>query len=417
MVNLRNIVLIHDLKRQGLSVSAIARATGFDRKTIRKYLDRGLEAPFYGPREPRQRLLDPYEDYLREQVQACPGLSGRRLLREITALGYTGGYSAVTDFLREVRPAVLAPYERRYETAPGKQAQVDFAEFSVMFTDEPGVLRKVWLFSFVLGCSRWLWGRFCPNQKLETVMRCHIQAFEACGGATREVLYDRMKTAVLGEDENGFVTYNPSLVALLGHYGSAPKACKAYRAKTKGKVERPFRYIRQDFFLGRTFRNMDDLNAQFNAWREEIANPRVHATTNKIVNEAFAIERPDLVALPLHPYDAVITLERRITKDGMISVAGNLYSVPDYTRRRSVDVQQHPMEVRIFEEGKLIARHPVLEGKNERRIDPSHRKAPPPARHHRPEDRHPSASVSVSQRSLAFYDAAAQRMATGEVRS
>ena len=417
MVNLRNIVLIHDLKRQGLSVSAIARATGFDRKTIRKYLDRGLEAPIYGPRDPRPRLLEPYEDYLREKVQACPGLSGRRLLREITALGYSGGYSAVTDFLRDVRPTVLAPYERRYETAPGKQAQVDFAEFSVMFTDEPGVWRKVWLFSFVLGCSRWLWGRFCPNQKLETVMRCHIQAFDACGGATREVLYDRMKTAVLGEDENGFVTYNPSLVALLGHYGSAPKACKAYRAKTKGKVERPFRYIRQDFFLGRTFRNMDDLNAQFNAWREEIANPRVHATTNKIVNEAFAIEQPDLVALPLHPYDAVITLERRITKDGMISVAGNLYSVPDYTRRRSVDVQQHPMEVRIFEEGKLIARHPVLEGKNERRIDPSHRKAPPPARHHRPEDRPPSASVSVSQRSLAFYDAAAQRMATGEVRS
>ena len=417
MIKLRNIVLIHDLKRQGLSVSAIARASGFDRKTIRKYLDRGLETPVYGPRDPRPRLLDPYEDYLREKVQACPGLSGRRLLREITALGYTGGYSAVTDFLREVRPAALAPYERRYETVPGKQAQVDFAEFSVMFTDEPGVWRKVWLFCFVLGSSRWLWGRFCPNQKLETVMRCHIQAFEACGGATREVLYDRMKTAVLGEDENGFVTYNPSLVALLGHYGSAPKACKAYRAKTKGKVERPFRYIRQDFFLGRTFRNMDDLNAQFDTWRAEVANPRVHATTNRIVNEAFAQERSELLALPLYPYNAVITLERRITKDGMISVAGNLYSVPDYTRRRSVDVQQHPMEIRIFEEGQLIARHPVLEGKNERRIDPSHRKAPPPAHHHRPEDRHLSKSVAVSQRSLAFYDAAARRMAAGEGRS
>ncbi len=416
MIKLRNVVLIHDLKRQGLSVSAIARQTGFDRKTIRKYLDQGLEAPIYRPRNPRPRLLEPYEDYLREKITACPGLSGRRLLREITALGYTGGYSAVTDYLRGVRPAVIAPYERRYETAPGKQAQVDFAEFSVMFTDEPGVLRKVWLFSFVLGSSRWLWGRFCPNQKLETVMRCHIQAFDACGGAAREVLYDRMKTAVLGEDENGIVTYNPSLVALLDHYGSAPKACKAYRAKTKGKVERPFRYIRQDFFLGRTFRNMDDLNAQFDVWRAEIANPRVHATTNLVVNEAFAIEQSDLLALPLHPYDAVITLERRITKDGMISVAGNLYSVPDYTRRRSVDVQQHPMEVRIFEAGQLIARHPVLEGKNERRIDPSHRKGPPSSRHRLQQGRQDPLSATVPQRSLAFYDAAARRMAAGEVR-
>ena len=98
-------------------------------------------------------------------------------------------------------------------------------------------MRKVWLFSFVLGNSRWLWGRFCPNQKLETVLRCHIQAFEASGGVPREMLYDRMKTAVLGEDADGYITYNPSLVALLNHYGSAPKACKAYRPHTTDKIE------------------------------------------------------------------------------------------------------------------------------------------------------------------------------------
>ncbi len=111
MIKLRNVVLIHDLRRQGLSVSVIARRTGFDRKTIRKYLDQGIEVPVYGPRDPRPRLLEPYEDYLREKVLACPGLSGRRLLREITAPGYTGGYSAVTDYLRGVRPAVIAPYD------------------------------------------------------------------------------------------------------------------------------------------------------------------------------------------------------------------------------------------------------------------------------------------------------------------
>ena len=105
----------------------------------------------------------------------------------------------------------------------------------------------------------------------------------------------------------------------------------------KGKVERPFRYIRQDFFLGRTFRTMDDLNRQFDQWRTEVANPRVHATTNRVVREAFAEEQPELKPLPLHPYDAVLTWERRITKDGMVSVSGNLYSVPDYTRRQPVD--------------------------------------------------------------------------------
>jgi len=418
VVELRRIVLIHDLKRRGLSVSAIARQTGLDRKTVRKYLDRGLEVPVYGPRDPRPRLLEPYEGYLSEKIRDCPGLSGRRLFREITALGYTGGYSAVTDYLRSIRPELPRVFERRFETEPGQQAQADFAEFSVEFTDDPGVMRKVWLFSFVLGNSRWLWGRFCANQKLETVLRCHVAAFAACGGATSEVLYDRMKTAVLGEDADGTVVYNPSLVAMLAHYGSAPKACKAYRAKTKGKVERPFRYIRQDFFLGRTFRNMDDLNAQFDQWCAEIANPRVHATTNKAVNEAFAAEQPFLIPLPDHPYDAVLTVERRVSHEGMVSVGGNLYSVPDTTRKRVLEVQSHPSEIRIFEEGQLIASHPVLEGRNLRRVDPGHRKAPPPSRRSgsaqhgsgRPLGEH------VGRRSLAFYDTVAQRLAAQEVR-
>ncbi len=154
MVRLGEIVLIHDLKRQGLSTSAIARKTGFDRKTVKKYLDRGLEAPVYGPRQPRGRIIAAFEGYLRERVVQFPGLSGKRLLREIQECGYAGGYTAVTDFLRDVRPPRQAGFERRFETPPGRQAQVDFAEFSVAFTDEPGVVRKVWLFSMVLGSSR-----------------------------------------------------------------------------------------------------------------------------------------------------------------------------------------------------------------------------------------------------------------------
>lgn len=416
MIELRRIVVIHDLRRQGLSVSEIARQMGLDRKTVRKYLDRGLKAPVYGPREPRPRLLAPYESYLAEKVHDCSGLSGRRLFRDIRALGYAGGYTAVTDYLREVRPVSKPGFERRFETAPGVQAQVDFAEFRVAFTDEPGVWRKVWLFSFVLGNSRWMWGRFCTNQKLETVLRCHVMAFADCGGATREVLYDRMKTAVLGEDADGTVNYNPSLVAMLDHYGSAPKACKAYRAKTKGKVERPFRYIRQDFFLDRTFRNLEDLNARFAAWRDDIANPRVHATTGRVVNEAFAQEQPSLNPLPARHYDAVLTVERRVCHEGMVSVGGNLYSVPDTTRKRLVEVQNHPTTVRIFEQGQLIADHPVLEGRHQRRVDPSHRKAPPPAgRTGRRTGVTSPLECTVTQRPLAFYDAVARRLSAQEM--
>ena len=395
--------MIHDLRRQGMGISAIARHTGLDRKTVRKYLEQGMQGPRYGPRQPRPRLLEPYEDYLRQRVTKCEGLSGRRLMRDIVERGYAGGYTAVTDFLREVRPTERTGFERRFETPPGQQAQVDFAHFKAVFDDEPDRVRTVWLFSLVLAHSRWLWGRFCTGQDLQTVLRCHIAAFEAMGGVPAEILYDRMKTAVVGEDPDGAVTYNPSLVALLGHYGAVPRACRPYRAKTKGKVERPFRYVRQDFFLARSFRDLDDLNRQFEHWRTTLANPRTHATTGRVVDEAFADERPHLATLPAVPYSAPLSVERRISRDGMVSVSGNLYSVPDATRRRVVEVQNHPGQVRIFEDGALIAAHPVLEGRNRRRLDPSHRTAAPAA----PEP----PAAEPSQRPLDFYAAVGQRLA------
>ena len=397
--------MINDLHQQGLSISAIARKVGCDRKTVRKYIERGLEAPRYGPRAARTSVLEPYTAYLTERVTAFPDLSGCRLLREIRKLGYKGSYSTLKPFLRDVRPPTRRQFERRFETPPGQQAQVDFAEFTVEFSDEPGVTRKVWLFSMVLGHSRWLWGRFVSSQNLQSVMRCHIAAFEAMGGSPEHILYDRMKTAVIGEDESGIVTYNTSLVSLLNHYGTVPRACQPYRAKTKGKVERPFRYIRQDFFLARTFRNIDDLNAQFDLWRTGIANPRVHATTLRVVDEAFAEEQPSLRPLPAIPYDAVLTVERRVSHEGMVSVAGNHYSVPDTTRKRVLEVQNHTHEVRIFEDGQLVARHPVLSGKNQRRVDPAHRKAPPIQR------KRPEKAPGIARRSLDFYGAVGERMA------
>ena len=164
MLKLEKIVMLQELKREGLSISAIARRTGMDRKMVRKHPDRGLAAPAYSPREPRPRLLEPYEGYLADKIGNCPDLSGRRLFREIRELGYEGGYTAVTDCLRAVRPDAAPKFERRFETRPGEQAQADFAEFKTEFADEPGVVRKVHLFSFVLGCSRWLRDGSAPTR-------------------------------------------------------------------------------------------------------------------------------------------------------------------------------------------------------------------------------------------------------------
>ena len=414
VIRLGELVVILDLHRQGLSVSAIARRIGLDRKTVRRYVERGLEPPAYQPRQPRATKVTPFQTYLRERVAAFPELTGTRLHREIRDVGYSGGYTAVKVFLRDIRPSPSPGFEVRFETPPGRQAQVDFAQFRTVFTDEPGAERIIWLFSLVLGHSRRLWGRFVTHQDMQTVLRGHAAAFEALGGAPAEILYDRMKTVFHREDpEAGHIVYNRTLIEFARHYGYLPKACRAYRAKTKGKVERPFRYVREDFFLGRSFRNLGDLNAQFRQWLDEVANARTHATTRRVVAEHFAEERPSLQPLPAGPFQAVLRLERRITKDGMVSVGGNLYSVPNTTRRRPVEVHSLAHEVRILEDGKVIAVHPVLDGSGQRRIITGHRIAPPPANSQTPRNG-PAPGRSgevVTLRPLAFYDAVGRRLA------
>jgi transposase len=408
--------MILDLHRQGLSITAIARRTGRDPKTIRKYIERGLEPPAYGPRRVgRPNKLAPYLDYLRERITAYPDLSAVRLTREIKERGYTGAYTAVKRYLAAIRPEHQPkPFEVRFETPAGYQAQVDFARFVTTFTDEPGLDRIIWLFSLVLGHSRYIFARFVMHQDLQTLLRCHMLAFEAIGGVPMEILYDRMKTAVISEDDQGHIVYNRSLLALARHYGYQPKACRPYRAKTKGKVERPFSYIRQDFFLARTFRNLDDLNAQLRGWLDTVANVRLHGTTQKIVSEAFAAERQELQQLPAFPFDALLKLERRVSHDGLVSIGGNYYSVPDRTRR-VVEVHQLPDQLRILDEGRLVAVHPVLEGRRQYRVDPAHRQGAATRFPHRAAADETimvgRVGDRVAQRSLAYYQAIGERLA------
>ncbi len=417
MVQLGELMMILELHRQGVSITAIARRTGRDPKTVRKYIERGIEAPAYGPRSVgRPSKLASFMDFLRERVTAFPDLSAARLTREIRELGYIGAYTAVKRYLAAIRPENgPKPYEVRFETPPGVQAQVDFARFVVDFTDDPGISRIVWLFSLVLGHSRFIFARYVLHQDLQALLRCHMQAFTALGGVPIEILYDRMKTAVTGEDDQGHIVYNRSLLALARHYRFQPRACRPYRAKTKGKVERPFSYIRQDFFLGRSFRNLEDLNTQLIDWLDTVANVRVHGTTQRIVAEAFAAEQHELQTLPEHRFDAVLKLERRVSHDGFVAIGGNFYSVPDRTRR-IVEVQQLPDLVRILDLGKVVAEHPVLEGRKQYRIDRSHRTGGNGAT--RRTGIAAGATIGrigdhVPLRSLAIYQAVGVQLATG----
>lgn len=156
------------------------------------------------------------------------------------------------------------------------------------------------------------------------------------------------------------------------------------------------------------------MNAQLRHWLDTVANPRKHSTTQRIVDEAFADERQHLRPLPLAPFKSVLKLERRVSREGMVSVGSNTCSVPDATRSRMVEVHSLADEVRIFENGTLIATHPVLEGRKQRRVHPDHRRTITPQHRFRTRDDAlvvTPAGDTVLQRSLSFYDAVGKALA------
>jgi len=228
-----------------------------------------------------------------------------RLLDEIRAAGYAGGYTQLKAFVRRVRPTPPPDPVIRFETPAGRQAQVDFARFRF-----PWGIRYALL--VVLGYSRLLWCRFYARQDMATLIDGLEDAFVYFGGVPHELLFDQMK-AVITRDlrlEGGALIRNAEFLRFAHHWGFTPRACRPYRAQTKGKVERPVRYVRGNFVYGRTFLHDADLDHQRHHWLERVANVRVHATTHERPRDRFdREERCLLQPLALRRYTSLV-LER-----------------------------------------------------------------------------------------------------------
>ena len=230
---------LRTFRRQGLSIAEIHRLTGFDRKTIRKYLLHP-ERPRYGPRTPRASKLESYKPYLAERLQAGVW-NARVLLRDLRERGYGGGYTILKDYLRPQRRAAWAVAVRRFETPPGHQAQVDWGQLGVLEQEEER--QKVWGFVFTLGYSRAMAVDVARDQRLGTFLRLHEEAFHQLGGVPAEMLYDRVKTVWLGTDERGEIRWHPVFLDFAQYWGFRPRLCRPYRAQTKDRAAyyAPFR--------------------------------------------------------------------------------------------------------------------------------------------------------------------------------
>ncbi|MCU0281850.1 MAG: IS21 family transposase [Acidimicrobiia bacterium] len=364
MIAQEEYLVIHKLHALGYTITQIARELGLDRKTVRSHLARD-HPPRYR-RERRPSKLDPYRTWIRTRLEAAP-LTATRLLRELGPLGYTGGYTILKSFVTQIRPKPPVPVVVRFETPPGDQGQADFARFVVTWA-ATGVTQVVWLFLVTLGYSRLLTGTWSLQGDLVAVLQGHAAAFTALGGAPRRMLYDRMKTAVTDSDAQGRPIFHPALLALAAHYGFTPEACRPYRAQTKGKIERPVGYIREDFWLGRTFWDLTDLIAQWSDWLATVANVRLHGTTGVRPVDRGAAEH--LQPLPPTPHDPVLTIERQLSRDGCVAVRGNQYAVPLVHHRSPIEVRIHALTCELYVAGTWLATYALAPGRGARYGEP-----------------------------------------------
>ncbi len=301
-------VLLREYLDHGWSKRALAQKLGISRRTIYHWIDTGQldrdldeEAVRYKSRPAIARKIDPYRGIINSRLEAFPRLSAVRLYQEILADGYAGSYTQLKDYVRQVRPLTVEPLVR-FETPAGQQAQADFAHFRLPWG-------RRWALLVVLSYSRLLWLRFFRRQSMHTLFSGLQQAFGYFGGVPREVLFDQMKAVILEDQrlEGGPLVENLEFLRFAHHWQSRPRACRAYRAKTKGKVERPIRYVRENFFYGRSFLNDADLDAQAQRWLDEVANVRVHATTGQRPLERFQQEeQAALLPLAARPYRSLV---------------------------------------------------------------------------------------------------------------
>ncbi len=309
MYGWERLVLLKHLLDQSLSKAAIARQLGVSRRLVYHWIETGqLDRDLTGS-SPRVRVgrpsrLAPYQAIISTRLATYPELSAIRLFEEVRAAGYPGGITQLRAYVARVRPRPEPEPIIRFETPPGHQAQVDFAECHFPWGKRYALL-------VVLGYSRLLWLHFYPRQTMATVSAGLEAAFAYFGGVPSELLFDQMKSVIL-EDRRpagGKLLENAEFLRCAAHWGFRIRAGRPYRAQTKGKVERPIGYVRGNLLYGRDFLGDADLVAQAAHWLEHTANARIHGTTGRVPRECFELEeRATLRPLAPRPYRALLPL-------------------------------------------------------------------------------------------------------------
>jgi transposase len=303
---------------------------GVSRNAVRRAL-RSITPPLGKRRRDKGVKLTPFTDmidaWLRDQVTAQ--WTTTRIMDELQERGYDGGYTVLREYVRDRRPQAPRMAEARFLVKPGQQVQIDWGEMGEVCIG--GITRKVYAFIAILAWSRTLFVRFTTDMELLTWLDCHRRAFMFFGGVPEEALIDNLKTGV-DSRAGKTVRWNAKYEELSVAMGFRPIAHFPMRPKTKGRVERIVRFVRERFFVGRVLSDLDSFNAEAESWLFKRANNRVHRITRERPCDRFEIERKALHAVP--DYDIVLEEKRMADAYALVSFKGARYSVPPQYARR-----------------------------------------------------------------------------------
>jgi transposase len=370
------------MKRQGMSFKEIGDELGYHPATIAKWVKAGGPPPARTVDEAGRVVDAVWADRLTALLVGNPKLLAKSLFEVIAAEGFTGSYPSVVRWVREQRGPrfrVADGASVPIETPPGEEAQFDWSDCSA-WAREVGLAPVLWCFGMVLCWSRWRLWWFSTSVDREHTFEGMVRFFDAAGGVPKIARTDRM--GALGASQGRRFSLYPPTLEFARHHGVEIKACQAGDAKRKGKVERPFRDLKESFLQELVVTgipsSIDELNTRAQAWVDQRVHARPHRSTGVKPSERFTAEQGFLSGLPVRRFDTDYVETRRVHRAlPFITWNGVRYSVPPACLGQTVEVRQavDAGELTVSRAGKTVARHQLGRPATGDVWDPVHRVA------------------------------------------
>jgi transposase len=380
---------------EGVSIREISKRTGLHRKTVRRALA-ATRPPKYS-RAASGSKLDPFKDWICEQLAMNPRIQSQRLREMAGEIGYLGGKSIFDDFVREVRPRFLAARTfQRTIYRPGELVQCDLWEPREHIPVGHGQRRRGWVVTSEVCWSRAIAGTLIFSKEAPDILFGLARNLGRLGALPEKLVWDREAAIAAGGRPTA------EFAAFCGQLSVGWVILEARDPQAKGQLERSHRFMRSNFEPGRVFANHLDFQDRLDAWTEK-ANGRVHRTTRAVPAERLAEETVKMRRLPVRLPDVDRRQVVRVPAQPFLRADRNDYSIdPAFVGRRvELRISQTEVTAIVLDTGELAARHRRLFAGGLTITDPQHQTRLERQREKR-RQRH---QVEVEIRPLSRYDA------------